>query len=122
MMGSMNRKTLETFRDGILCGAEAVREQAGRISLRTPWTYRKPAGAALVSRPWLLGLVVFSSVLTALVAFLYLRKRKQVADHYKMGPREDLESGETPESWDDMEESLGKKPGSAGKYVNARQP
>jgi|GEM_PF-2681205 len=94
MMESMNRKTLETFRAGVLCGAEAVREQASRIRLRAPWTYRKPMGASLASRPWLVGLVVFSSVLTALTAYFYFRKRRQVADHYNMATDPEAESWE----------------------------
>lgn len=112
MMDTMNRKTLETFRDGILCGAEAIREQASRVSFRTPWTYRRPIRESLVSRPWLVGLVVFSSVLAALSAYFYLRKRKQVADHFTMAP--DLET----ESWDGVEDGVGKVPAPARKFAN----
>src|SRR5690606_22482927 len=75
---------LETFRDGVICDAEAVREQASRLRLRTPCTFRKPMGASLASRPWMVGLVVFTSVLAALTAYFYFRKRKQVAAHYNM--------------------------------------
>lgn len=110
-MESMNHKTYEAFRDGLLSGAETIREHAGRVHLRTPWTYRKPMGAAFVSRPWLVGLVVFSSVLAVLTAYFYLRKRKQVADHYNMAPEE------KGKSWEAVEEAMGRNPAPVGEYA-----
>lgn len=88
MKATLDRKTLESMRNGFKDGAgaawEQAREQARRVEFRTPWTYRKPLSATLGAKPWLVGVLVFSAVLTALAAVLYFRKRKQVADHYNM--------------------------------------
>lgn len=81
MITALNRKSLETMRDGLLDGAGSAWEQARRVEFRTPWIYRKPLRSSLGAKPWLIGVLVFTAVLTSLAAFLYFRKRNRVADN-----------------------------------------
>jgi hypothetical protein len=73
--------TLDRARDGI---GDAWR-QLGMVEFRKPWIQRKSMASRVGSRPWLSGIVIFSSVLAGVAAILYLRKRKQVANRYNMG-------------------------------------
>jgi hypothetical protein len=92
MIKAMNRKTLETMRDGVKSGADTALKQARRVEWRTPWIYRKPV-RPLGDKPWLLGVLIFSSVAAVIGGILYFRKRKQIADRYTMGEPD-------PGSWD----------------------
>ncbi|MDB5050728.1 MAG: hypothetical protein JWO30_3799, partial [Fibrobacteres bacterium] len=62
MIKVMNRKTFEGMRDGVRNGADMAMKQARRVELRTPWVYRKPMGTSLGSKPWMLGILLFSSI------------------------------------------------------------
>lgn len=88
MIKVMNRKTFEGMRDGVRNGADMAMKQARRVELRTPWVYRKPMGTSLGSKPWMLGILLFSSIAAVIGGILYFRKRKQIADRYTMGESE----------------------------------
>jgi hypothetical protein len=75
------RESLDTARNGIGVAWREIR----KVELRKPWVYHQSMGNRLGSRPWLSGIVIFSTVLAACAAILYIRKRKQVANRYNMG-------------------------------------
>jgi hypothetical protein len=85
MVQMIDKKTLKRVGSGVSEGAgsawKQARKQAGRIEFRAPWVYHRPMGG----KPWLLGILIFSSVAALIGGLLYLRKRKQVSDRYTMG-------------------------------------
>jgi hypothetical protein len=82
MIQSINRKTLESMRDGVKDGVGSAWKQVRRVEFRTPWIYKAPIAGP---KPWFLGLAILGSVLAVIGGILYFRKRKQVADRYTMG-------------------------------------
>jgi hypothetical protein len=82
MLQEMSRKAMNGMRDGMLEGVDRARDTMGRVQWRTPWTYRKSVGWG---SPWMAASLAAASLLVGLAAFLYFRKRRQVADRYTMG-------------------------------------
>jgi LPXTG-motif cell wall-anchored protein len=82
MIKAINSKTLDNIRDGVKDGMETAWKASKRMQFRSPVVYDRPSAAK--TGGWI-GLIVFSAAALALGAWLYFRKRKQVADHYTMG-------------------------------------
>lgn len=82
MIKAMNTKAYGTIRDGMKEGMDTAVKYGKRVHLRTPWTYSKASGWK-TGGLWGLGLLSLAAM--AIGAWLYFRKRKEVADHYTMG-------------------------------------
>jgi hypothetical protein len=82
MIKAMNTKAYEQFREGMKEGMDTAYKYGKRVHFRAPWTYSKPSGWK--SAGWM-GLGLLSIAAMAIGAWLYFRKRKEVADHYTMG-------------------------------------
>lgn len=80
MITELNEKILGNMRDGLMNGADFVRERARRVAFRKPWTYREPVGSFLRRRPWLLGTLAVSILAVVVAGILYFRKRSQITD------------------------------------------
>ncbi len=82
MIKALNSKAFDTIKDGVKDGMETAWKQSKRVILRSPWAYNKPT--AFKSAGWI-GAAILSVAAIAAGAWLYFRKRKQVADHYTIG-------------------------------------
>lgn len=81
MIKAINSKTVQILREGMIDGLDTARKASRRVQFRSPVVYDKPA---IRTGGWVgLGLISIAAVL--LGAWLYFRKRKQVADRYTMG-------------------------------------
>jgi hypothetical protein len=85
MIKAMNSKTFENLRDGMMDGMgtawKASKQASKRLQFRSPVIYEKPSGWA---GGWI-SIGILSAAALALGAWMYFRKRKQVADRYTMG-------------------------------------
>ena len=100
MIKAINSKTFENLKGGVKEGVGTAWKASKRVQFRSPLVYDKPAPAA----SWA-GLGFLSVAALALGAWLYFRKRKEVADRYTMGertvgegPGADWEAGQVPVS------------------------
>lgn len=81
MIKAISSKTIENLREGVRDGMDTAWKASRRMQFRSPVVYDKPGMRA---GSWL-GLGLISIAAVALGAWLYFRKRKQVADRYTMG-------------------------------------
>jgi hypothetical protein len=81
MIKAINSKTIENLRDGMKDGMDTAWKASRRMQFRSPVVYDKPA---MRTGGWI-GLGLVSIAALALGAWMYFRKRKQVADSYTMG-------------------------------------
>jgi hypothetical protein len=95
MIKAINSKTIGNLRDGMKDGMGTAWKASRRMQFRSPVVYDKPA---MRTGGWI-GLSLISIAAVALGAWMYFRKRKQVADRYTMG---EPSVGEGPGSnaWD----------------------
>ena len=96
MIKAINSKTIENLRDGMRDGFDTAWKASRRMQFRSPVVYDKPA---MRSGSWI-GLGLISMAAVALGAWLYFRKRKQVADRYTMGDRGEAEGKDAASSWE----------------------
>jgi hypothetical protein len=96
MIKVISSKTIENLRDGVKDGMDSAWKASRRMQFRSPVVYDKPA---MRSGSWI-GLGLLSMAAVALGAWLYFRKRKQVADRYTMGDRKEAEGQEPAAAWE----------------------
>ena len=82
MIKAISSKTFDNIRDGVKDGMDSAWKASKRMQFRSPVVYERRSSAW--AGGWI-GLAIFSTAALALGAWLYFRKRKQVADHYTMG-------------------------------------
>ena len=81
MIKAINSKTVQNLREGMKDGMDTAWKASRRVQFRSPLVYDKPS---IRAGGWIgLGLVSIAAIV--LGAWLYFRKRKQVADRYTMG-------------------------------------
>jgi hypothetical protein len=78
-------------------GMDTAWKASRRMQFRSPVVYDKPA--AIRAGSWI-GLGLFSIAAVALGAWMYFRKRKQVADRYTMGEQSRGEGPGEASAWD----------------------
>jgi len=80
MWQEMSRKAMSEMRDGV----ETAWDRMGRVQWTRPWSYVRSRKPALSANPWVL-VAAGAAVVIGIAAYFWLRKRRQVADHYTMG-------------------------------------
>ncbi len=91
----LNNETIENLRDTMMDGLGTAWKAAKRMEVRSPLVYRQPPAAR--AGGWI-GLALLSIAALAAGAWLYMRKRKQVADRFTIGegPAAEWPSGRVP--------------------------
>jgi hypothetical protein len=82
MIKAMSSKTLDNIRDGVKDGVGTAWKASKRMQFRSPVVYER---RTLSWAGGWAGMAILSIAALALGAWMYFRKRKQVADHYTMG-------------------------------------
>jgi len=82
MIKAINSKTIDYIRDGVKDGMDTAWKASKRMQFRSPVVYERRSMAR--TSGWV-GMILLSTAALALGAWMYFRKRKQVADHYTMG-------------------------------------
>lgn len=95
MIKAMSSKTIDNLRDGVKDGVGTAWKASKRMQFRSPIVYERRSIAW--TGGWI-GVGILSAAALALGAWMYFRKRKQVADHYTMGegPGQSWEADQVP--------------------------
>lgn len=81
MIGTAGRKAMEGMREGLQGLREGGGRTIGKMGIRVPLGGRRWLGL----RPGPAALLAAAAAMAVAGLFLYLRKRRQVAEHYNMG-------------------------------------
>ena len=95
MIKAINSKSFENLKEGVMDSMDTAWRASKRVQFRKPWIYDQPSAAR--TGGWI-SLGFLSIAALAIGAWLYFRKRKEVADRYTMGegPGADWEAGQVP--------------------------